>query len=76
MEMPISEAFDIIKRDRFKFGSETYSEAMDIIKDTVIRYQNIQNILNEDFEEYNPLDRDPYRLSLIRKEVKGGKRNN
>lgn len=74
--MSISEALDIIKRDRFKFGSETYTEAMDVIKDTIIRYQNIQNILNEDFEDINPLDRDPYRLSLIRKEVEGGKRNN
>ena len=30
------------------------------------KYQKIEQILNEDFKEYHPLDRNPYRLSLIR----------
>ena len=31
------------------------------------KYQKIEQIVNAEFEEYNPLDRNIYRLALIKK---------
>lgn len=45
MKMSISEAFDAIKSERFMPGSQKYTEAMNIIRDTIIRYQKITEII-------------------------------
>jgi len=37
------------------------------------KYQKIEQIVNAEFEEYNPLDRNIYRLALIRKVIEDDK---
>lgn len=41
--------------------------------DTLQKYQKIEQILQADFEEYHPFDRDHYKLYLIKKELENGK---
>lgn len=36
------------------------------------KYQKIEQIVNAELEEYNPLDRNIYRLALIRKVMEDG----
>ena len=44
---------------------EAYDTAISIMR----KYQKIKQILKDDFEDYNPLARDPYKLYLIREVI-------
>ena len=37
------------------------------------KYQKIEQIVNAELEEYHPLDRDPYRLALIKEVIEDEK---
>lgn len=47
-------------------------EALQTAKDTMSKYQQIEQIVNAEFEEYHPLDRNIYRLALIREVLEDG----
>ena len=73
--MTIDEALGTIKGERWIGCQEKYVEAMNLIADAMHKYQKIGEILRADFEEYHPLDRDPYKLHLIEKVMLDGNDN-
>lgn len=48
------------------------NESVDVAIDTMRKYQKIEQIVNAELEEYHPLDRNIYRLALIRKVLEDG----
>ena len=56
------------KQDTYKFLEENHV-ALDIAIAIMGKYRKIEQIVRADFEEYHPLDRNPYKLHLIKKVI-------
>lgn len=62
--------------DLFYKVSERDFKAFRQAVETMRKYQQIEQIVNAEFEEYHPLDRNIYRLALIREVLKDGANSN
>ena len=80
MGMKIDDAILCLKGIK-QYGSDTFTKrsqgdwqnSLDLAIETMRKYQQIEQIVNAELEEYHPLDRNYYRLALIREVVEDGK---
>lgn len=68
MEMSIDEAINHGQEQLEIFGGE-HREFIETAIDTMRKYQKIEQIVNDELEDFHPLDRTPYKIALIKKEI-------
>ena len=74
MEMSIDKTIselEILKKNTFSYM--TANQAFTTAISTMRKYQKIEEIVNDELEDFHPLDRNPYKIALIKKVVEDGK---